>query len=119
MKKTKKTKETKKPEEVQDVDSYSIKKASITPDQEGNKDNLEEVEQQPEEEVEVPKKRKGSPSKSSSKKKEKVTVTKMNTTLNPDDFNFLLETLNEVIEEITEKKEAKNQTMYDIIEADI
>jgi hypothetical protein len=43
MKKTKKTKETKKPKEVQDVDSYSVKTASITPDQEGNNDDLEEV----------------------------------------------------------------------------
>jgi hypothetical protein len=63
------TKETKKPEEVQDVDSYSVKTASITLDQEGNNEDLEEVEQQPEDEVEVPKKRKGSPLKSSSKKK--------------------------------------------------
>jgi hypothetical protein len=31
MKKTKKTKETKKPEEVHDVDSYSVKTTSITP----------------------------------------------------------------------------------------
>jgi hypothetical protein len=98
MKKTKKTKETKKTEEVQDVDSYSVKTASITPDQEDNNDDLEEVEQQPEEEVEVLKKRKGSPSKSSSKKKEKATVTKMKTMLNPDDFKFLLATLNEAIE---------------------
>jgi len=69
MKKTKNTKEKKKLEEVQDVDSYSVKTPSITVDQEGNNDDLEEVEQQPEEEVEVPKKRKGSPSKSPSKKK--------------------------------------------------
>jgi hypothetical protein len=31
----------------------------------------------------------------------------MNAMLNPDDFSFLLTTLNESIEEITEKKEAK------------
>jgi hypothetical protein len=86
MKKTKKTKETKNPEEVQDVDGYSVKTASITPDQEGNNEDLEEVEQQLEDEVKVPKKRKGSPSKSSSRKKEKETVTKMKTTLTPDDF---------------------------------
>jgi hypothetical protein len=35
----------------------------------------------------------------------------MKTTLNPNDFNFLLATLNEAIEEITEKKKAKQQTM--------
>jgi hypothetical protein len=119
MKKTKKTKETKKLEEVQDVDSYSIKTTFISPNQEGNNDDLEEVEQQPEEEFEVPKKRKGSPSKSSSKKKSKVIVTNMKTTLNPDDFIFLLATLNEAIEEIIEKKEAKHQTMYDKIESEL
>jgi hypothetical protein len=98
MKKTKKTKETKKPEEVQDVDSYSVKTASITHDQEGNNKDLEEVEQQPNDEVEVPNKRKGSPSNSSSKKKAKETMIKMKTMLTPDDFSFLLPTLNEAIE---------------------
>jgi hypothetical protein len=56
--KTKRTKETKNPGEVRYVDSYSIMTTSITPDQEGNKEDLEEVKQQPEDEVEVPKKRK-------------------------------------------------------------
>jgi hypothetical protein len=32
---TKKTKETKKPEEVQDIDSISVRMASIMPDEEG------------------------------------------------------------------------------------
>jgi hypothetical protein len=111
-KKTKKTKEPKKTEEVQDVDSCSVRTASVTLDEEGNDEGLEEVEQQPEDKVEVLKKRKGSSLKSSIKKKAKVTMTKMKTTLNPDDFNFLLVTLNEAIEEIIEKKEAKQQTMY-------
>jgi hypothetical protein len=43
----------------------------------------------------------------------------MKTTLNLDDFNFLLVTLNEAVEEITEKKEAKQQMMYDRIEAEL
>jgi hypothetical protein len=102
-KKTKKTKEIKKTEEVQDVDSHSVRTASITPDEEGNDEDLEKVEQQPENEVEVLKKRKGSPSKSSIKKKAKATMTKMKTTLNPYDFIFFLTTLNEAIEEIIEK----------------
>jgi hypothetical protein len=97
-KKTKKTKEMKKIEEFQDVDSHSVRTSFITPDEEGNDEYLEEFEQQPEDEVEVLKKRKGSPSKSSIKKKAKVTMTKMKTTLNPDDFSFLLTTLNESIE---------------------
>jgi hypothetical protein len=111
--------ETKKIEEVQDVDSYYVRTASITPDEEGNDEDLEEVEQKPEDKVKVLKKRKGSPLKSYVKKKEKVTMTKMKTTLNPDDFSFLLVTLNKSIEEITEKKEAKKQTMYEIIEVEL
>jgi hypothetical protein len=43
----------------------------------------------------------------------------MNTTLNSDDFRFLLTTLNEAIEEITEKQEAKKHMMYDIIESEL
>jgi hypothetical protein len=97
----------KKTEEVQDVDNCSVRIASVAPDQEGNNEELEEVEQQPRDEVKITKKRKGSPSKSPSKKKEKVTMTNMKTTFNPDDFNFLLATLNESIEEITEKQKAK------------
>ena len=64
-------------------------------------------------------KRKGSPSKSSSKKKAKAIMTKMKTTLNVDDFSFLLVTLNEAIEEIIEKQEAKQQMMYNRIEVDL
>jgi hypothetical protein len=101
------------------VDSRSVRTTSVTPDEEGNDEDLEEVEQQPEDEVEVLKKRKGSPSKSSIKKKAKATVTKMKTTLNPDDFSFLLVTLNEAIEEITENQEAKQQMMYDRIEVEL
>jgi hypothetical protein len=98
MEKTKKKKETKKLEEVYDVDSYFVKTTSIMLDKEGNNEDLEEVEQKPEDEVKVSNKRKGSPSNSLSKKKSKVTVTKMKTTLTPDDFSFLLTTLNEAIE---------------------
>ena len=43
----------------------------------------------------------------------------MKTTLNPDDFRFLLATLNEAIEEIIEKKEAKKLMMYNRIEAEL
>jgi hypothetical protein len=71
--KTKKTKETNKTKEVQDVDSRSVRIASITLDEEGNDEDLEEVEQQPEYEVEVLKKRKGSPSNYFVKKKAKAT----------------------------------------------
>jgi hypothetical protein len=117
--KTKKTKKTKKDEEIQDVDSRSVRTASITPEQGGNDEDLEEVEQRPGDEVEIIKKRKGSPPKPSSRKKSKAPVTKMQTTLTPDDFSFLLATMNEAIEEITEKQEAKQETMYNRIEIEL
>jgi hypothetical protein len=98
-----KTRKTKKPKEVQDVDSRSVRMDSITPDQGGNGEDLEEVEQRPEDEVKVINKRKGSPLKSPSWKKSKEIITKMQTTFTPDDFSFLLATMNEAIEEITEK----------------
>jgi hypothetical protein len=89
----------KKPKEVQDVDSRSVRTTSVTPDQGGNGEDLEEVEQRPEDKFKVIKKRKGSPPKSPSQKKSKET--KMQTTLTPDHFSFLLATMNEAIEEIT------------------
>jgi hypothetical protein len=49
--KMQKTKEMKKNEEVQDVDSRSVRTASVTPDEEGNDEDLEEVKQQPEDNV--------------------------------------------------------------------
>jgi hypothetical protein len=101
------------------VNSHSVRTTSVTPDEEGNDKDLEEVEHQPKDEVEFLKKRKGSPSKSFVKNKAKVTVTKMKTTLNPNDFRFLLATLNEAIEEITEKQEAKKQMMYNRIEVEL
>jgi hypothetical protein len=75
--KTKKTKKSKNDEEIQDVDNRSIRTASITPEQGGNGEDLEEVEQRPEDEVEILKKRKGSPPEPSSQKKSKAPVTKL------------------------------------------
>jgi hypothetical protein len=46
-------------------------------------------------------------------------VTKLKTTLTPDDFSFLIAAMNEAIEEITEKKEAKQETMYNRIEIEL
>jgi hypothetical protein len=64
--KTKKTKQTKKDEDIQDVDNRSVRTTSITPEQGGNGEDLEEVEQRPGDEVEIIKKRKGSPPEPSS-----------------------------------------------------
>jgi hypothetical protein len=115
----KKTKNLKKYEEIRDVDSRSVRMASTTPDHRGNNEDFEEVEQRPEEKVEIIKKRKGSPPEPSSKKKSKSSMTKLMTTLTPDDFRFLLMTMNEAIEEIIEKKVAKQEAMYIRIEIEL
>jgi hypothetical protein len=114
--KMKKTMKTKKDEEIQDIDNRSVRTASISPEQEGND---EEVKQRPEDEEDSSKKRKVSPLKPSSQKKPRTPVTKMKTTLTPDDFSFLLTTMNEAIEEITEKQEAKQEAMYNRIESEL
>jgi hypothetical protein len=46
-------------------------------------------------------------------------MTKLKTTLTPDDFSFLITAMNETIEEITEKKEAKKEIMYNRIEIEL
>jgi hypothetical protein len=107
---------TKKDEEIQDIDNRSVRTVSVTPEQGGNDEDLEEVEQRPGDEVENIKKRKGSPLEPSSRKKSTTPVTMLKTTLTPDEFNFLLATMNEAIEEITKKQEAKKETMYNRIE---
>ena len=114
--KTKKTTKTKKDEEIQDIDNISVRTTSITPEQEGND---EEVKQRPKDEEDSSKKRKVSPLKPSSRKKSRTPVTKMKTTLTLDDFSFLLATMNEAIEEIIEKQEVKQEAMYNRIEIEL
>jgi hypothetical protein len=55
------------------------------------------------------KKRKGSPLKPSSRKKSRTPVTKMQTTLTLDDFNFIIAALNDASLKIVEKQEAKQE----------
>jgi hypothetical protein len=43
----------------------------------------------------------------------------MKTALTPDDFIFLIAAMNESIEEIIEKQEAKQETMYNKIEIEL
>jgi hypothetical protein len=47
---------------------------------------------------------KGSPPEPFSRKKSTTPVTKLKTTLTPDDFTFLIVAMNEAIEEIEEKQ---------------
>jgi hypothetical protein len=56
------------------------------------------------------------PLKPSSWKKLKATMTKMQTVLTSDDFDFIIEALNDASLEITEKKGVKQEEMYNRIE---
>jgi hypothetical protein len=118
---------TKKPEEVHDVDSASVRTASITPDEGDDGEEIEgtEIEQQkgevppPRDEEDSSKKRKVSPLKSSSRKKPRTPVTKMRTTLTLDDFNFIIAAVNDASQEILEKQEVKQEKMYNRIEIEL
>jgi hypothetical protein len=102
-----------------DLSSASVKTASVTPKKEGDGEELEEVEQKPRDEVELLKKRKGSPQKPSSRKKSKAPMTKLQTTLTPNNFKFIIATLNDAAMEIVEKKETKQEVMYSHIEIEL
>jgi hypothetical protein len=117
----------KKTEEVQDLSSASGKTASISPDRGGDDEEingkgvehkLDEV-TPPRYETDPLKKRKVSPLKPSSQKKSKATVTKMNTVLTANDFDFIIAALNNASLEIVEKQEAKQEEMCDRIEVEL
>jgi hypothetical protein len=116
----------KKTEEVQELSNASRKTASVSPDRggddeveelngKGDEQNLGEV-TPPRDETDPLKKRKVSPLKPSSRKKSKATVTNMKTVLSADYFDFIIASLNDASLEIVEKKEAKQEEMYDRIE---
>jgi hypothetical protein len=65
------------------------------------------------------KKRKVSPQKPSSQKKSKASMTKMQTILTSDDFDFIIATPNDASLEIVEKKGEKKEEMYDRIEDEL
>jgi hypothetical protein len=117
----------KKTEEVQDLDSTSMKTASISPEQGGDGEEIDgtEAEQKkgevtpPRDEEDPSKKRKVSPPKPSSQKKSKATMTKLQTILTPDDFDFIVAALNDASLEIAEKQEAKQEEMYNRIEVEL
>jgi hypothetical protein len=102
---------TKKNEDAQDVSSTSAKTTSISPEQGGDGREIDgtEVEQKkgevtlPRDEEDPSKKRKVSPPKPSSRKKSKASMTKMETTLTSDDFDFIIAALNDASLEIAEK----------------
>jgi hypothetical protein len=116
----------KKTEEVQDLSSTLGNTASVSPDRGGEDEEIngKGAEQKPGEvtlprdEVDPLKKRKVSTPKHSSQNKSKATVTKMKIVLTTDDFDFIIETLNNASLEIMEKQEAKHEEMYDRIKVE-
>jgi hypothetical protein len=107
----------KKTDEVQDLSNALENTASPG---RGGDDEVEEINGKedeknqgevtpPRDEVDPLKKRKVSPSKPSSQKKSRATLTKMQTILTTDDFDFIIETLNDAYQEIVEKQEAKKE----------
>jgi hypothetical protein len=101
----------KKTEEVHDLDNTSMKTASISIEQGGGGGEIDgaEVEQKkgevtlPRDEEDPLKKMKVSLLKPSSRKKIKATMTKMQTILTSDDFDFIIAVLNDALLEIAEK----------------
>jgi hypothetical protein len=111
---------TKKDDEVHDVHSTSAKTSSISPEQGDDGGDLggTKVEKNkgevtsPREKEDPSKKRKVTPPKPSSWKKSKATKTTFKTTLTPDDFDFLVTTLNDASLEIAEKQEEKQEEVF-------
>jgi hypothetical protein len=103
MQDTPRPSKTKNPEEIHDIDSASVRTASITPEKGDDGEEIEgtEIKQHkgevplPRDEEDSSNKRKVSPLKSSSRKKPRTPITKMWTILTLDDFNFIIAALND------------------------
>jgi hypothetical protein len=118
---------TKKNDEVEDVPSMSTKTTSISPMQGGDGDKLGGIEVEknrgevtpPREEEDPSMKRKITPPKPSSRKKYKVNWTTLKTTLTLDDFDFLIDALNDVSLELAENQEAKQEEIFNRIKGEL
>jgi hypothetical protein len=119
----------KKTEEFQDLRSASKNIYLVSLDR-GGDDKVEEIngkedeEKQgevtpPRDEVDPLKKRKVSLLKPSSQKKSRATLTKMQTMLIVNDFDFIITAVNDSSQEILQKQESKQEDMYDRIEFEL
>jgi uncharacterized protein YsxB (DUF464 family) len=124
----------KKKEEVQEIHSASEETASDSPEGGGGdevdkeEDQGEEDKQQkgevtppkdPLEETDTSKKRKGSPKKPSSRKKSKANKPPFQTMLTVDDIDLIIFTVSDTSKDILQRSEAKQETMFDRIEAEL
>jgi hypothetical protein len=126
------TSRRKNTKEVQDLSSTSEETTSVSPGR-GGDDEVEEKngkeDQQKQGQVTPPrdpaveayplKKRKVSPMKPTSRKKSQATLTKMQTMLTVDDFDFIIAAVEDASQDILQKHEAKKEEMYDIIEVEL
>ena len=98
----------KKTEEVQNLSSASEEIASVSPNREcDDKIDQKEKEGFPHDEADPLKKRKVSPMKPTSRKKSRATLTKMQTVLTIDDFDFIIAAVEDASQDILQKHEAK------------
>jgi hypothetical protein len=123
----------KKKEEVKELNSASEDTASDSPgggggdevDKEENKGEEDKQKQgevtpprDPIDEVETSKKRKVSPKKPSSQKKSKSSKPKLQTVFMVDDIDLIIVVVSDISENILQRNEAKQETMYDCIKAE-
>jgi hypothetical protein len=74
---------------------------------------------EPADEADPLKKRKVSPMKPTFQKKYRATLTKMQTVLTVDDFNFIIVSVADASKDILYKHESKQEEMYDRIEVEL
>jgi hypothetical protein len=124
----------KKKEDVQEIHNTSEETASDSPsrggddevdkeEKEGEEDKQKQGEvtppRNPLEEAETSKKRKVSPMKPTSRKKSKASKPKLQTVLMVDDFDFIIAAVSDASEDILQRNEEKQETMYERIEAEL
>jgi hypothetical protein len=122
----------KKTKEFQNLSNALEGTASVSPGQRGDNEVKETNDKEdqhkqgkvtlprdPADEVDPLKKRKVSPTKPTSLKKYRATLTKMQTVLTVDDFEFIITTVVYALQDILQKHEAKEEEMYDRIEVEL
>jgi hypothetical protein len=124
----------KKKEDVQEIHSTSKETTLDSPsgggdnevekeEKEGEEDKNKRGEitphRNPLEEEETSNKRKVSPTKTTSRKKSRVSKPKLQIVLMVDDFDFIITSISDALEDILQRIKAKQETMYGSIEVEM
>jgi hypothetical protein len=124
----------KKKEEIQEMNNASEETASDThggggddevdkEEEKGEEDKQKQGEvtppRDPLDEVETSKKRKVSPTKPTSQKRSKASKPQMQNVLTMDDIDFIIVIVSDTSEDILQRNEAKQETMYERIEVEL